>query len=131
VSTHTGDISEISFMLRAKKAGFSVLTPYSSLKYDFVIEKNGKFYKVQCKSTATPQYYKDNSTYYKIICSHGASGKKLYEKKDVDYFAFYIVNLDIFYIVPFCKIKTKTIKIKPFSINCKYKNYIENFNFIN
>lgn len=122
-----GDIAEIALMLRAKRAGFNVLTPYAALKYDVVLEKNGKFFRMQCKSTATPQYYKDGSVYYKIICSHGSDGKKLYDKSQIDYFAFFIVNLDMFYIVPHKEINTKTIKLKPDDDNCKWSKYKESF----
>lgn len=131
MSVHQGNIAELSLMLRAKRAGFNVLTPYSKdSKYDCVLEKNGKFFKVQCKSTSTVQHYKNGSEYYKIICSNGNTGKKLYKKSEVDYFAFYIMPLDIFYVVPFNLVKTKTVKLKPNSNDCRFKNYVEAFNII-
>lgn len=131
MSKHLGDLGEISFMLRAKKAGYSVLTAYSSdSKYDCVLEKGGKFFKVQVKSTSTTHYYKDNSRYYKIICSNGCDNKKKYNKSDVDYFAFFIMELDMFYIIPHCEVKSKTVKLKPDSQNCKYSKYKEAYNLI-
>ena len=46
-----GEISEACFLVALLKAGYNVLKPVSNtLRYDLVIEFNGKFKRVQCKT---------------------------------------------------------------------------------
>lgn len=127
---HIGDVAEMSFMLRAKKSGFAVLTPYSSgSTYDLVVDSNGKLSRVQVKATNTV-HSTNISDYYRIVCSHGSAGKKLYTKEMIDFFAFYIMPLDLFYVIPVGLITTKNIKLYPDKSNHKYSKYLENFNIL-
>jgi len=131
MSIRAGNIAEVSFMLRAMKAHFTILSPYSKdCSYDVAVDYNGKINRVQCKATSTPLKRKNGSIYYKIICSHGYTGKKLYTKEHCDYFALYIATLDLFYIVPQSVIKTKTIMLYPDKKDHKYSKYLENFSIL-
>jgi len=50
-----GDISELTAMLYFKRRGIPVLIPYGdNEKYDFVIDINGIFYRVQVKTATRP-----------------------------------------------------------------------------
>lgn len=88
-SKQIGNITEVESMLAFLKAGHNVLTPYGDCeRYDFVADINGKFYKIQCKTSSS----KDDGTSIEFSCrsSHRADGKCInerYSSEDVDFFA--------------------------------------------
>lgn len=51
-SKDIGNITEVSCMLEFMKLGYPVLTPYGDCqRYDFVVEINNKFYRIQSKTS--------------------------------------------------------------------------------
>ena len=133
MSTQLGDIAEISFMLRAMKAGFNVCSPYSKdSAYDCILDYKGKLNRIQIKATGVLNKgrSKGASEYYRLVCSHGSTGKKLYTKNECDYFALYVMPLDQFFIVPVTDIKTKTFKIYPNNFQHKHYKYLERFDLL-
>jgi len=128
VSKDIGDIGEIEFLLKAKKLGFYVLKPYSSiLKYDFVLDNHQKMLKIQVKTTTKKTLDRDR---YKIIVSHGRKEKKAYSSEDVDFFIVYIQPENLFYIFPFSFIKTKTLNIYPYQKDHISNNYLERWDLL-
>ena len=95
-----GEWVEMQFMARAAHLGFTVCRPWGdSTRYDFVLDYKGKFYRVQVKSTNcfTGGAYLCNTV------SRGPRGytkKPHYTAKQIDFFAFYIIPEDLWYIVP-------------------------------
>lgn len=87
-SKQIGNITEIESMLAFLKLGYNVLTPYGDCeRYDFVVEINGKFIKVQAKTSKT----EDDGASFKFSCrsSHRKEGKIIhhtYTKTEIDYF---------------------------------------------
>lgn len=128
MSKHLGDIGEISFLLKAKKSGLSVSRPYTSdASYDFITDYNGKLNRVQIKSSKTPHQSRGKlyDSSYKIISSHGASSKKLYDKSHCDVIACYIAPLDIFYLINVKDIKSKTLNFYPERKDHRFSKYFE------
>ena len=88
-SKQIGNITEVESMLAFLKAGYNVLSPYGDCeRYDFVADINGKFYKIQCKTSSS----KDDGASIEFSCrsSHRADGKCInerYSSEDVDFFA--------------------------------------------
>ena len=93
-----GEWVELQFMARASANGFTVTKPWGdSARYDFAIEKQGRFQRVQVKSTAS----RDGDSYAcNVIWSapHGRSRK--YSAKDIDFFAIFVVPDEAWYIIP-------------------------------
>lgn len=87
-SKQIGNITEVECMLAFLKLGYNVLQPYGDCeRYDFVVEINGKFYKMQCKTASTD----DDGNTFKFSCrsSHKVNGKCVnthYSSNDCDYF---------------------------------------------
>ena len=53
-SKQIGNITELETMLAFMKLGYNVLTPYGDCeRYDFVVDVNGKFIRVQSKTSRT------------------------------------------------------------------------------
>lgn len=116
-----GDIGELGFMLQAKLNGLKVLTPTTSNSvYDAVIHNGNKFLKVQIKSTSN---LVEKNNCYKFNVGRGVSSKYKYNSSDIDYFALYIIPLEIFYIIPIEEMSVKTLRVYP-NKKHKYNKYI-------
>jgi hypothetical protein len=95
-----GDLAEIAFLHKAAGLGFGVAKPYGDKeRYDFILDSGERFWRVQVKSTS---YAEPDHTGYKVSASHSGKGykAKTYQAKEIDFFAAYIVPVDVWYIVP-------------------------------
>lgn len=88
-SKQKGNITELETMLAFLKLGYNVLTPYGDCeRYDFVVDANGKFIRVQSKTS----HSEDGGASFKFSCrsSNRLNGKIVhhsYTNKEIDYFA--------------------------------------------
>lgn len=121
-----GDYAELRFTLAAYEKGFSILRPFSdSRPYDFVLEKQGRFIRVQVKSCSAPLNERGR---FEITTARGAVKKKRYTKHDCDAIAIYLKSLDIFYIIPIQFIKTVTVNLYPLRETSKFIEFKNNWN---
>lgn len=87
-SKQKGNITELETMLAFIKLGYNVLTPYGDCeRYDFVVDVNGKFIRVQAKTSST----EDNGASFKFSCrscnrKDGKIVHHLYSNEEIDYF---------------------------------------------
>lgn len=110
MSKNQGDIGELAFTLKAKNLGFNVAKPYSAITpYDLILDNGVELLKIQVKTTTS----KTKHNGYKVATGRGRHSKEAYSITDVDYFALYIIGLDIFYIVPAHQITTTTLNLYP------------------
>ena len=81
-----GQITELKCQTFLIENGFNVLLPIGNyLKYDLAIEKNGKFYKIQCKhATELETGFRVRTRYDKR--DNGKVVKETYTKEDIDFF---------------------------------------------
>ena len=99
-SKQLGNITEVQVMLGFLQLGYNVLTPYGDCeRYDFVADVNGKFVKIQVKSSkvsddGTKFSFNTASTHY----SDGKCVHHSYSKEDIDYFAT-VCNNQV-YLIP-------------------------------
>lgn len=90
-----GEWAELCFMARAAERGFSVSKPHGeSVAYDVTVEDNGRFLRVQVKSTT----FRRNGSY---TCNLVGASRKPYAKGKVDFFAVDLVPIELWYIIPF------------------------------
>lgn len=89
-SKNVGNITEVSCMLEFMKLGIPVLTPYGDCqRYDFVVEVNGKFYKIQAK-TSNDNYIQDGYITFRCDNTTTQNGKVVhhsYSKDEIDFFS--------------------------------------------
>ena len=106
-SKQLGNITEVEVMLEFLKQGYQVLTPYGDCeRYDFVVEIQNKFYKIQVKTA----HIEEGKISFNTASTHYSNGKCIhdtYTKKDIDYFAFYIKEWDVCCLVPIEDIGTQ------------------------
>lgn len=92
-SKERGEWAEMRFMARAAEHGLHITKPWGdSRRYDFVVEYNGRFQRVQVKSTSRKRGH-----YY--VCS-ARGGNKPYCQDEIDFIAMYVIAKDVWYIIP-------------------------------
>ena len=81
-----GQITELKCQTYLIEKGWNILIPIGNYqKYDLVIEKNGKFYRIQCKhATEQETGFLVRTKYDKRV--NGKVIKETYTKEDIDYF---------------------------------------------
>lgn len=93
-----GDITELKCQVFLIEHGWNVLIPIGNhQKYDLVIEKNGKFYKIQVKHAMPEEIGFLVRTRYEVRIE-GKIKKQTYSVEDVDYFMTECYNK--FYMFP-------------------------------
>jgi hypothetical protein len=91
-----GEWAEMRFMARAAEHGFRVSKPWGdSARYDFALEANGRFLRIQVKSTM----YRANHGYLCHIQTNPRLSPR-YTSEQVDFFAAYVIPEDVWYILP-------------------------------
>jgi hypothetical protein len=115
VPVHTkdrGDLTELEFIVEAKKRGFPVGKPYGDNQhYDVLLDAAWKVWKVQVKLGGSRHYRG-----YTVRSSWRTSWKQIaYSPKDVDFVAALIGGEGIWYLIPVRALGgRKTIHLYPF-----------------
>lgn len=114
-----GEWAELRFMAAAAEHGLHVTKPWGeTLEYDFIVEREAKFVRVQVKSTG----FKDRGGY---SCSVRRC-RGAYEGNPFDYLAVYLVPEDLWYIIPEGVVHgKKSLSIYPQLKKSKYGAYRE------
>jgi hypothetical protein len=115
-----GEWAEARFLACAAQHGFNVSKPWGEcLRYDFAVELNGHFLRVQVKSTICR-----NDRYY--ICSFRTVSRP-YTEDEVDFFVVYVIPEDLWYILPAADvIRIKgNLLLAPHRNHHKYERYRE------
>lgn len=130
MSNRVGNIGEAALVLKAIKNGFRVLTPFiNTLPYDVVLDNYTRFIKIQVKTSKTLAKGYKHRIAFRFSTTHNIA-KNLYDASEVDFFAFYIVNLDIFYFIPINKINYKTLTLFPFDETNKFNEFKDNWEIL-
>jgi len=121
-----GEWAELSFMARAAERGLRVSKPWGdSARYDFAVEHQGKFLRVQVKSTIAE--FCDG-----YVCSIKSSRGQHYTCDQVDFFAIVVIPEDAWYIFP-AEVITKLkghFMLNPRRKGQKYEPYLEAWNLL-
>lgn len=119
-----GEWAELCFMARAADRGLNVSKPHGdSASYDVGVEQNGRFLRIQVKST---RYQKAGSFMCNIVRAH----QERYGPGMLDFFAVYLAPIDLWYIIPFDVAKEiKTLTLIPRS-GYKFAQYMEAWNLL-
>lgn len=115
-----GEWTELLFMTVAAGRSFNVAKPWGeSRRYDVGLERDGRFARVQVKST-------DMWLGTCYLCQLYAYGRRPYTAKEIDYYAIYVLSADTWYIFPVRALAGKrTIALTPHLKGHKYEPYME------
>ena len=132
MSSKIGFYAENIFIGECIKRDIKISKPILDVNgYDFVIEVNNEFKKIQVKCSGCPP--KDNPYSYKVNTFHGSNGDK-YTDNHCDFICSYLIEHDIWYIIPIEKINSKSIRLPHTNISkskSKYVEYFENWELLN
>ncbi len=121
-----GEWVELQFMARATSHGLTVSKPWGDCaRYDFALEYRGVFLRVQVKSTT---FMSDGAYVCNTVSRSGRPGdQRAYTARDIDFFAFYIIPEDIWYIVPTAELKRAkyAVFLNPREPKNRYFPYME------
>lgn len=122
-----GEWAELRFMTRATEEGLYVLKPWGDKRYDFAVDYDGKFRRVQVKSTR----FKLKRCGSYICNTRPSSPAKLYTLAQIDFLAAYIIPRDIWYILPARLIVNQgKLALTPDYQGHKYEPYMEAWNLL-
>ena len=119
-----GEWAELCFMARAADRGLNVSRPHGdSASYDVGVEQNGRSLRIQVKSTT--------------FCRKGSftaniTGPKheRYVRGKLDFFAVYLVPVDVWYIIPFDVVEGNlSLNLTPRKGH-KFAQYMEGWNLL-
>jgi hypothetical protein len=115
-----GEWVELLFMTVASGRAFNVAKPWGEApRYDVALELDGRFYRVQVKST-------DMWLGTCYLCQLHAFGRRAYTPKEIDFYAIYVLPEDVWYIFPVKALAGKrTIALTPHLKGHKYERYME------
>lgn len=114
-----GNIAHTQILAALAKVGKTVLIPITEHgRYDLVVEENGKFSRVQCKSGVL----KDGCVIFRcfsVTVNTKETKHRPYSPEEVDYFGVYCIDNDKCYLVPCDGENTGsiTLRIDPPKIN--------------
>jgi hypothetical protein len=95
-----GDMAELVFLCKAASLGFGVAKPYGDKeRYDFILDSGERFWRVQVKSTSCVAVGRNG---YAVNAWHNGEehNVKSYQAEEIDFFAAYIVPVEVWYIIP-------------------------------
>jgi len=122
-----GEWVELQFMARAAAQNLVVSKPWGdSARYDFIVDSRGHYSRVQVKSTS----FKDCSAYLCNTISRPPQRNQpgiAYTPDDIDFFAFYIIPEEIWYIVPIDELRKARYAayLNPYDPKNRYFPYLE------
>ena len=127
-SKQRGEWVELQFMARATQQGLIVSKPWGdSSRYDFVVEHEGRFSRVQVKSTLQQDCQRKEFYRWPLASSQRERSKAKYTAQQVDFFALYAIPDDVWYIVPMADIRhsTQWFHAAPWKNRAKSHSYLE------
>jgi hypothetical protein len=119
-----GEWAELCFMARAADRGFCVFKPHGdSASYVVGVEQNGRFMRAQVKSTT----FRRKGSY---TCNILGPKRQRYTSNKLDFFAVYLVPIDVWYIIPFEIVQgNHSPNLTPRSGH-KFSHYMEGWNLL-
>ena len=114
-----GEVVEAAFLARASLLGFRVSKPWGdSDRYDFVVEGEQGFWRVQVKLTT----YFRRAAYRVTLSARG----KTYTAEDIDFLVVYIGPENLWYVLPVEMVASKKgLGLRPNAVRSKFNRYRE------
>lgn len=108
-----GEVSEAKILAKLVELGYSVCIPWGDNKrYDFVIESEGTFYTVQCKTGR----FRNGVIKFNTCSSVGRMSRTFrHYRGEVDFFAIYCPELNTIYLVSpeVVALREATLRVDP------------------
>ena len=114
-----GEVVEAEFLAKVARLGFRVSKPWGdSDRYDFVVEAESGFWRVQVKSTR----YRCGEKYRALLAPHG----KPYNEQQIDFIVVYVEPEDLWYVLPIDMVASRrSLALYPWMRKSKFDRYRE------
>ncbi len=101
-NVQSGERGELDFLVRASQVGLKVSRPFTTERYDFIVDGRGHLSRIQVKTSRTsePRFIKHTLTL-------ASNRNQTYKENDFDFLAVLLVVPKIWYIIPIAKIAGK------------------------
>jgi len=119
-----GEWVEMLFSAKAASLGFTVTRPWGDCaRYDVILEKSGRLFRIQIKSTYNKTGLK-GSYHCRLMSNHGIF---LYNHRTVDFMAVYVIPEDVWYIMPISAVAHVKVAfvLSPSQKGHKYERFME------
>jgi hypothetical protein len=121
-----GEWVETLFLTRAVSLGLAISKPWGDcLRYDFIIDAAGRLLRVQVKGTSRRRgrCYMSRA----VSCCLGNLKGTPYTAEEVDFFAFYLIPEDVWYIIPLSEVPNprQMFCLNPHNPNNRYECFRE------
>lgn len=128
-----GNVVELQCIAKFIELGYEVSIPYGNgAKYDFVADVEGKFVRIQCKSSSNPKkngIVDTEAFHFSTVCTTTNTQKTsryMYTSDQIDYFA--TIWNDKVYLIPVDECSTsKTLRLSPPKNNSPIYNKAEDY----
>lgn len=104
-SGEKGKVAELLVAAQLIEKGYTVSCPLHPCRYDLVIEKNNKFYRVQVKYIGKATSRTTVAVMLHSICR---SGRKYYSESEIDVVVAYYEPDSSFFVIPYSFVAGKT-----------------------
>lgn len=106
ITKQKGEVSEAVILAEFMKLGYVVLLPFGDNQpYDLVVEKDGKFYRIQCKTGKLKKGVIQFRTVSTLPRLNGSYDYRSHEGK-IDFFAVYCPDNGMTCLVPVDEVST-------------------------
>lgn len=97
-TTELGEFAESRVISEFLRYGYSILKPFGTLRYDLLAQKGEEFLKIQVKHASV----RNGAIICKLVSGNGCKNDpyRKYSKKEIDYFAVYVFDIDQVFILP-------------------------------
>jgi hypothetical protein len=130
-----GELAELHFYLIAYQRGYIISKPFGDNSfYDFILDCKGKLSRVQVKGVSCEEITKEiRIKRYRINTTHQKGNIIPYTKHDIDILAAFLIDINIWYLIPISEIENiKRINLYPNGNGKhKYEKWKENWNLFN
>lgn len=114
-SSTKGSITQAAVLFRLLAKGWNVLTPMGdALRYDIAIERDGKFFRVQCKTARVLNGCVNFNTCSINLYGGGRElgGKRQDYRGQAEYFGVYCAEINKAYLVPVSDVGKSTCSLR-------------------
>jgi hypothetical protein len=130
-----GEWVELHFMARAASHGFTISKPWGDCaRFDFIVSWRKVLHRIQVKSTLKRSTSRPGYVCHTASRSgHPRQGSgRGYSAKEIDFFAFYVIPEDIWYIVPVTEVRRVrwAVYLNPQNRKSRYFRFKENWGLL-
>lgn len=106
-----GDVGEKRLEYECSKLDITLSKPVEKAPYDYVLEREGRLYKIQVKTTRETEEGSAKADFRRTNMTAEGANRKSYNSDEVDYYVVCVRPSDNLYIIDYDEINTESFKL--------------------